>query len=33
MARPLDKIGVLKHVSFVMKGGKVYKDEVGAEKQ
>jgi hypothetical protein len=23
---------VLEHVSFVMKGGKVYKDEVGAGK-
>jgi hypothetical protein len=31
-ANPLDKIEVLEHVSFVMKGGKVYKDEVGAEK-
>ena len=29
---PLDKIEVLEHVSFVMKGGKVYKDEVAAVK-
>ncbi len=29
---PLDKIEVLEHVSFVMKGGKVYKDELGAAK-
>ena len=29
---PLDKIEVLEHVSFVMKGGKVYKDEIGAAK-
>ena len=27
---PLDRIEVLEHVSFVMKGGKVYKDELGA---
>lgn len=27
---PLDRVEVLEHVSFVMKGGKVYKDEVGA---
>jgi imidazolonepropionase-like amidohydrolase len=31
-ANPLDKIEVLEHVSFVMKGGKVYKDEIGAAK-
>jgi imidazolonepropionase-like amidohydrolase len=31
-ANPLDKVEVLEHVSFVMKGGKVYKDEVGAAK-
>ncbi len=31
-ANPLDKIEVLEHVSFVMKGGKVYKDELGAAK-
>jgi imidazolonepropionase-like amidohydrolase len=29
-ANPLDKVEVLEHVSFVMKGGKVYKDEVAA---
>ena len=29
-ANPLDRIEVLEHVSFVMKGGKVYKDELGA---
>jgi imidazolonepropionase-like amidohydrolase len=29
-ANPLEKIEVLEHVSFVMKGGKVYKDEVAA---
>lgn len=29
-ANPLDRVEVLEHVSFVMKGGKVYKDEVGA---
>ena len=29
-ANPLDKVEVLEHVSFVMKGGKVYKDELGA---
>jgi imidazolonepropionase-like amidohydrolase len=27
---PLDRVEVLEHVSFVMKGGKVYKDELGA---
>ena len=27
---PLDHVEVLEHVSFVMKGGKVYKDELGA---
>ena len=27
---PLNRIEVLEHVSFVMKGGKVYKDEIGA---
>lgn len=27
---PLDRIEELEHVSFVMKGGKVYKDELGA---
>lgn len=27
---PLDRIEVLEHVSFVMKGGTVYKDELGA---
>ena len=31
-ANPLDRIEVLEHVSFVMKGGKVYKDELGAAK-
>jgi len=31
-SNPLDKIEVLEHVSFVMKGGKVYKDEIGAAK-
>jgi len=31
-ASPLEKIEVLEHVSFVMKGGKVYKDELGAAK-
>ncbi len=31
-SNPLDKIETLEHVSFVMKGGKVYKDELGAEK-
>lgn len=30
---PLDRIEVLEHVSFVMKGGKVYKDEIGATKK
>jgi imidazolonepropionase-like amidohydrolase len=29
-ASPLDKVEVLEHVSFVMKGGKVYKDELSA---
>lgn len=29
-SNPLDRIEVLEHVSFVMKGGKVYKDELGA---
>jgi imidazolonepropionase-like amidohydrolase len=29
-SNPLDNVKVLEHVSFVMKGGKVYKDEVGA---
>lgn len=32
-ANPLDRIEVLEHVSFVMKGGKVYKDEVNASPQ
>ncbi len=31
-SNPLDKVEVLEHVSFVMKGGKVYKDEIGASK-
>ncbi|HEY2858919.1 MAG TPA: amidohydrolase family protein [Terracidiphilus sp.] len=31
-SNPLDKIEVLEHVSFVMKGGKVYKDELGVTK-
>jgi imidazolonepropionase-like amidohydrolase len=31
-ANPLDKVEVLEHVSFVMKGGKVYKDELNAAK-
>jgi imidazolonepropionase-like amidohydrolase len=31
-ANPLDRIEVLEHVSFVMKGGKIYKDEIGAAK-
>jgi imidazolonepropionase-like amidohydrolase len=31
-ASPLDKVEVLEHVSFVMKGGKVYKDELSAAK-
>lgn len=31
-ANPLDRVEVLEHVAFVMKGGKVYKDEVGAAK-
>ncbi len=29
---PLERIEVLEHVTFVMKGGKVYKDELGAVK-
>jgi imidazolonepropionase-like amidohydrolase len=29
-ANPLDHVEALEHVAFVMKGGKVYKDEVGA---
>jgi imidazolonepropionase-like amidohydrolase len=31
-ANPLDHVEVLEHVAFVMKGGKVYKDETGAGK-
>ena len=31
-ANPLDKVEALEHVAFVMKGGKVYKDEAGAAK-
>jgi imidazolonepropionase-like amidohydrolase len=31
-SNPLDKVEVLEHVSFVMKGGKVYKDELTAAK-
>ena len=31
-ANPLEKIEVLEHVGFVMKGGKVYKDELAAAK-
>jgi imidazolonepropionase-like amidohydrolase len=31
-ANPLDHVEVLEHVAFVMKGGKVYKDEAGAAK-
>jgi imidazolonepropionase-like amidohydrolase len=31
-SNPLDKVETLEHVSFVMKGGKVYKDEIGAAK-
>jgi len=31
-ANPLDQVEALEHVAFVMKGGKVYKDEVGAAK-
>lgn len=31
-ANPLERIEVLEHVGFVMKGGKVYKDELGATK-
>ncbi len=29
---PLEKVEVLEHVSFVMKGGKVYRDEIGTAK-
>jgi len=31
-ANPLERVEVLEHVAFVMKGGKVYKDETGAVK-
>ncbi|UWZ82553.1 Xaa-Pro dipeptidase [Occallatibacter riparius] len=31
-ANPLDKVEVLEHVGFVMKGGKVYKDELSPAK-
>ncbi len=31
-ANPLENVTVLEHVGFVMKGGKVYKDELGAAK-
>src|ERR1035437_1423155 len=31
-ANPLDHVEVLEHVAFVMKGGKVYKDELAAAK-
>ncbi len=31
-ASPLEHVEALEHVSFVMKGGKVYKDELGAAK-
>jgi imidazolonepropionase-like amidohydrolase len=31
-ANPLDRVETLEHVAFVMKGGKVYKDETGAAK-
>ena len=31
-ASPLERVEVLEHVSFVMKGGKVYKDELSAAK-
>jgi imidazolonepropionase-like amidohydrolase len=31
-ANPLDHVEALEHVSFVMKGGKVYKDELAAAK-
>ncbi len=31
-ANPLERVEVLEHVSFVMKGGKVYKDELSAAK-
>jgi imidazolonepropionase-like amidohydrolase len=31
-ASPLDRVETLEHVAFVMKGGKVYKDETGAAK-
>ena len=32
-ANPLERIEVLEHVAFVMKGGKVYKDELSVEKK
>jgi len=32
-ANPLERIEVLEHVAFVMKGGKVYKDELTVEKK
>ena len=32
-ANPLERVESLEHVSFVMKGGKVYKDELSAAKQ
>lgn len=32
IANPLDQVEVLEHVAFVMKGGKAYKDELGAAK-
>ena len=31
-ANPLERVEVLEHVTFVMKGGKVYKDELSASK-
>jgi imidazolonepropionase-like amidohydrolase len=31
-ANPLERVEALEHVAFVMKGGKVYKDELGAAK-
>ena len=31
-ANPLERVEVLEHISFVMKGGKVYKNELGAAK-
>jgi imidazolonepropionase-like amidohydrolase len=31
-ANPLERVEALEHVSFVMKGGKVYKDELGTAK-